>query len=121
MKGIVQWKSENEAVAKVSKNGKVTAVKAGTTRIKAVVNGITMTCEITVKKTSISKSTISIVAGNTSRLNIIGISSGITWSSSNKSVASVSSTGVITAKKAGTAVVTARVNGQIYTCKVTVK
>lgn len=45
----------------------------------------------------------------------------ITWSSSNTDVASVSSSGTVTAKKAGTAVITATaVNGKNASCTVTV-
>ena len=45
----------------------------------------------------------------------------ITYTSSNKNVATVSSTGVITAKKAGTAVITVKSGSKKVTCKVTVK
>jgi len=119
--GKVQWESEDATIAEVSKSGKATAVKTGSTKIKAIVNGITMTCKITVKKPYISKSSVSILIGRTSRLNIIGISTGITWSSNNKSVASVSSTGIVTANQAGTATITATINGKEYTCKFIVK
>ncbi|MEE1318995.1 MAG: Ig-like domain-containing protein, partial [Ruminococcus sp.] len=45
-----------------------------------------------------------------------------TWSSSNSSVASVNSSGKVTAKKAGTANITVKTsNGKTATCKVTVK
>ena len=117
----IQWESEDATIAIVSKSGKVTAIKKGTTKVNAMVNGITMTCEITVKNPFISKNSVSILVGKTSRLNIVGISSVITWSSSNKSVAVVNKSGVITAKKKGTATITATINGKKYTCKVTVK
>lgn len=48
--------------------------------------------------------------------------SNVTWYSSNNKVATVSSTGKVTAKKAGTATITAKTsNGLKATCKVTVK
>lgn len=43
-----------------------------------------------------------------------------TWKSSNSKVASVTSNGKVTAKKKGTATITAKANGKTYTCKVTV-
>jgi hypothetical protein len=44
----------------------------------------------------------------------------VKWTSSKKSVATVSSKGVVKAKKKGTATITAKVSGKKYTCKVTV-
>ena len=43
-----------------------------------------------------------------------------TWSTSNKSVATVSSKGTVTAKKNGKAVISAKVSGKTYKCTVTV-
>ncbi len=45
----------------------------------------------------------------------------ITWKSSNKKVASVSNKGKVKAKKAGTAVITAKIKSKKVTCKITVK
>ncbi|MBQ5473642.1 MAG: Ig-like domain-containing protein, partial [Lachnospiraceae bacterium] len=47
--------------------------------------------------------------------------SGVKWSTSNKKVATVSSKGKVTAKKKGTATITAKVSKKSYKCKVTVK
>lgn len=46
----VQWKSSDPAVAKISKNGKVRAKKAGSATITAKVNAKKLTCRVTVKK-----------------------------------------------------------------------
>lgn len=45
----------------------------------------------------------------------------VTFTSSNKKVATVTAKGVVTAKKAGTAVITAKCGGKKAVCKVTVK
>lgn len=45
----------------------------------------------------------------------------VKWSSSNKRVATVNSKGKVTAKKKGTAKISAKVGGKTYKCKVTVK
>ena len=50
-----------------------------------------------------------------------GTSKKVTWSSSNKKVAAVSTKGKVTAKKKGTAIITAKVSGKKYKCKITVK
>ncbi|MBP5476860.1 MAG: Ig-like domain-containing protein [Paludibacteraceae bacterium] len=44
----------------------------------------------------------------------------VTWSSSNENIASVSSTGLVTAKKAGNATITASTDGKSASCAVTV-
>ena len=54
-------------------------------------------------------------------LKISGVKKKVTWTSSNKKVATVSSKGKVTAKKKGTATITAKVGNKKYTCKITVK
>ncbi|SFR98841.1 Ig-like domain-containing protein [Anaeromicropila populeti] len=44
----VKWKSEDQSIAKVTRFGKVTGVKSGTTYVIAKVKGITLKCEIIV-------------------------------------------------------------------------
>ncbi len=46
----VTWKSSNTKIAKISAKGKVTAVKAGTTKVYAVYNNKKYYCKVTVKK-----------------------------------------------------------------------
>lgn len=48
----VTWKSNNKKIAKVSSKGKITAVKAGTTKVYAVYKGKKYYCKVTVKKTA---------------------------------------------------------------------
>lgn len=72
-------------------------------------------------KTAISKTKLTMVVKDKYTLKVTGTSKKVKWSSSKKSVAAVSGKGRITAKKAGKAVITAKVNGKKYRCKVTVK
>jgi len=80
---------------------------------------------IAVTKVTLNKSSVSVQRGKKYTLKATVVPSNatnkkITWSSSNTSVASVSS-GVVTAKKAGTATITAKSsNGKLARCKVTV-
>lgn len=59
--------------------------------------------------------------GQTFTLKLIGTKKKVSWTSSNKSVASVSKKGVVKASKKGTAVITAKTGKKKYTCKITVK
>ena len=54
------------------------------------------------------------------KATIVGASKNIVWSSSNKSIAIVSSTGKVTARKAGTCIITAKANNCKATCLVRV-
>lgn len=69
----------------------------------------------------LNKKNVSINVGKTYTLKAKGTKGKITWTSSNKSVATVSSKGVVKAKKKGTAVITAKYGKKKITCKVTVK
>ena len=132
----VKWSSSNEAVAAVDSNGKVTAKKAGTAVITATSsNGKTAGCTVTVKQKeiaitgiSLNKSTTSLTESESETLTATITPSNATgdktvkWSSSNEAVAAVDSNGKVTAKKAGTAVITATSsNGKTAGCTVTVK
>lgn len=87
-------------------------------------------CLITVKnaptKVSLNKSDITIGVGETFSLTSSVpdgcASNSIVYSSNNTSVCTVSTSGLITGKKAGTATITTKTyNGKTATCKVTVK
>lgn len=69
----------------------------------------------------ISKKSVTLTKTQKTTLKITGTKKKVKWSSSKKSVASVSAKGVVTAKKKGTAVITAKVGNKKYTCKVTVR
>lgn len=68
----------------------------------------------------ISKAKATMEVDSTLKLKITGTKAKVTWSSSKKSVATVSSAGTITAKAEGAATITATVSNKKYTCKVTV-
>mgnify|MGYP000097071004 CR=1 FL=1 len=127
----VTWSTNNSNVVTVS-GGKVIAKNNGTVVITAKIpNGKTARCKITVKaapsKISLNKTSITVGIGEQFDFNSY-LPSGtashrVVYSSSNSAVASVNSAGgIMTAKKVGTAVITAKTfNGKTATCKVTVK
>lgn len=70
----------------------------------------------------ISQKTLSLTVGDTKTLKVTtSLKGSITWKSSDKKVATVSSKGKVKAKKQGTAKITAKVKNKSVTCKVTVK
>lgn len=64
---------------------------------------------------------LSLTVGDTATLKLSGVFSGITWSSSDKNIVSVTSSGKITARKKGTSNVIATYNGIEYDWIITVK
>lgn len=117
----VEWSSNKIYVATVDRNGKVTAKKPGKATITAKVGDQIYTCSVTVKKPVINTKSFTITAGQKRTLKVTNKTGKITWKTSKKSVATVSGEGVVTAKKAGKATITASVDGCKLTCKVKVK
>lgn len=119
--GAISWTSANSSIATISATGLVKGKKVGTTWVTATFDGKAYACTVTVAKPAISSSKVSITASQTTWLKIAYSSKSVRWSSSRSSVASVSSGGKITARKAGTATITATVDGYRLKCTVTVK
>lgn len=112
-----KWTSSNKKVATVgAKTGKVTAKKKGTATITAKYGKKSYKCKVTVKaykyatKLTVSPTSKSLTVGKTQKITVkytgAPTTTGVTFKSNNTAVASVSSKGVITAKKAGTAKIT---------------
>ena len=130
----VVWESDDEAVATVDDNGKVTAVGVGTATITVTTleGGFTATCIVTVVETYVVPTGITVTpmalnldSGDVYELSATvkpaGANPNVTWSSSNAAIAEVDGNGVVTAKAAGKATITVKtVNGYSATCAVTV-
>ena len=124
----VTWTSSDESVAKVA-DGKVTAVKAGKATITAKCGSKAAECVATVtvpvSSITLDKTILSLTIGETTRLKatitpIDATIQTITWSSSRNSVATVSSTGLVTAIAEGTTIITASADGVYASCTITV-
>ena len=127
-----KWYTSRSSVAAVSSTGRVTARAVGTAVITAkTVNGKTATCKVAVSPvpTGVKISPTALTLGKGESYTLKGTvlpndakNKTCKWYTSRSSVAAVSSTGKVTAKAVGTAVITAKtVNGKKATCKVTVK
>ena len=136
----VTWASGNTKVATVDANGVVTGVSKGTATITATVVGkdskkytasTTVTVVVPATGITVSPTTGTVNVGKTISLkSALAPSTAnpvtVTWTSSNSSIATVSSSGVVTGKGVGTVTITATITGkgnQKYTAsaKITVK
>ncbi|RGI27970.1 hypothetical protein DXC28_00755 [Ruminococcus sp. OM08-9BH] len=121
----VTYTTSNNAVATVSSTGVVKGVKAGTAVITATCGNAKATCKVTVKTSTIkfAASAASVYTGKTVTVKATATPSAtVTYTTSNKAIATVSSTGVVKGIKAGTVTITATTStGLKATCKVTVK
>ena len=77
--------------------------------------------DVQAAKMKLNKSAVIINRGASTSLKVSGSKKKVKWSSSKKSVASVSATGKVSGKKAGTAYIYAKVGKRTLKCKVTVK
>ena len=135
----VTWTTSNSSVATVSNSGLVTAKTSGTATITTRTTdgtNLSASCSVTVKQNSVLATSISmnktsaeVSVGGTLQLTATVLPSNatnktVTWTTSNSSVATVSSNGLVTAKVTGTATVTARTTDGTNlsaSCSITVK
>ena len=139
---VASWKSSNKKVVSVGRNGKIKGLKAGKTATITVQlqSGLKKSFKVKVQKKNVATKSLKVVNVSTGKkvsskvslkrkqtLKLAATVSPITskekvkYSSSNKKVASVSSKGVIKAKKKGKATITVKSGKKTYKIKVTVK
>ena len=132
----VTYKTSNKKVATVNAKGKITAKKKGTATItiyskadKKKTCKIKVTVGTPVIKVKLNKTKANLNVGKSLTLKTTlspkkPSNKGIIWKSSNTKIATITSKGVVKAKKAGTVKITATAkdgSGKKATCKVTVK
>lgn len=124
------WSINDNSVATISQSGLLVGKSVGEADLKVKAdNGVYAMLRVVVSNpsptsVSISPSSVTITEGQSRYLSATvypsSVSQLVTWSSSNTDVVSVSSSGKVTALKAGTAVITAKTsNGKKATCTVT--
>ena len=148
--GTLTWKASKDGTLEVTSDGIVTAVKEGTGKVRVLLegaDGIKAVCEYTIKPqkdtvppdtldkeqprdpmkvdgVTTNTATVTLKVGGTQQLTATispaDSKAPITWTSSNESVAMVSSTGLVKALKAGKAVITAKAGDKTAAVAVTV-
>lgn len=129
----INWTSDNPLIATVSASGLVTAVSAGTTTIDAGVDALHAKATIMVRRVPVGTVVVALAnaqlfpggattasATLTDSLGVAATNRVITWTSSSGAIATVSSTGVVTAIAAGTATITATSEGKSGSAVLTV-
>jgi uncharacterized protein YjdB len=129
----ITWSSGKSSVATVSSSGVVTGAAAGSAWIFAASEGQKDSASISVTlppvaSVSVSPASTSLLVGDTKALAVtLKDASGatltgrsVTWVSSDKAVATVSSAGLVTAVGAGSATMTAASEGESGTASITV-
>jgi trimeric autotransporter adhesin len=129
----VKWSVSDNNVAIISPTGMVTAHHEGSATITADVNGVAGKASVVVsagavKSVSVSPASLSLATGGTRQLAAVltdaagnTINNGaVAWSISSSAIASVSSTGLVSAKHSGNAVITAAAGGATDTVPLTV-
>lgn len=118
---VTSWYSSDETFAVVNSKGIVTAKKEGTCIVTAnLAGGLSLCSNIIITNGGLEHSNITIYRGTSIVNSIIGASTDVTWKSSNKKIATVSSNGKIKGIKLGKCTVSAFFNGAIYKCNVQV-
>ena len=101
---VVKYTSDNEKVAAVDENGRVTAKKAGTALITASADGYQSTCRIVVKKPTfqVAKKMIKVKKGKKARIIVkVCPSTKVVFASANKKIAAVTKKGMLKGMKKG--------------------
>ncbi|MDE5744884.1 MAG: Ig-like domain-containing protein, partial [Paramuribaculum sp.] len=128
----ITWTSADETIATVDETGKVKAINRGETDIIAITaNGLTASYKVTVKVIDADSITLSLndtimAEGDYVQLTATvspenTTNKTITWTSADETIATVDTTGKVTAVKSGTTDITATtVNGLTASCEITV-
>mgnify|MGYP000625213106 CR=1 FL=1 len=121
---VVKYTSDNEKVAVVDENGRVTAKKAGTALITASADGYQSTCRIVVKKPTfkVAKKMIKVKKGKKARIIVkVRPTKKVVFASANKKIAAVTKKGMLKGMKKGRTKIKVKCYGITKTVIVIVK
>ena len=122
--GTIEWKSDDESIATVDQNGKVTGVSGGNTKVTARIGGAIAECTVyVVEDLSINKKELTISAGRDYIIEAMSNPQGLKneWVSTNEEVATVDENGMVHGVAPGTCQIKAVLAGIEAVCDVTVQ
>ena len=122
-KKAVKWTSSDKSVAKIDSKGVITCLKNGKTVITAKAGSKKSSCKITVKSAEVKfpKSAYEVYTDSTIDIKA-ECKKSVSYKSSDNSIATVSSSGIVTPKTEGTVKITAESkSGKSSSCTVNVK
>ena len=130
---VIAYNSDAPAIATVNTSGIVTAIAPGIARVTATSEGKSGSVSITViaepvVSVQLSPSTLNVLTGSTQQLTAVALSSvgtpllgrPVTWTAGAPTIASVTSSGVVSALTPGVAIIFAAIDGVFATSTVTV-
>ena len=127
----VSWVNSDDTVISLA-NGKVTALKEGTSTVTVIAGNQSASCAVTVAKSvvpvtsvTLDQTSVTLEKGKTVKLVATvnpadATDKTVTWTSSDVSIASVDQDGTVRAVKGGSATITAKAGEQSAVCRVTV-
>ena len=115
------YRSSNSKVVTVNSNGVMVARAKGSAVVTGKYKTVKWTYRVKVEAPRLSATSLNLTPGSSKQLKVSGTTRKISWSSSAPSVVFVSNKGVIRARKIGSSIITAKINGVRYVCKVGVK
>lgn len=107
------WKSAHSSKIAVA-NGTVTAKKAGTATVSAVVDGKQVSCTVTVSEPKLDTPTLIVQKGKTAKIKVSGTKAGsvIRYKAKNSKIVKVTSTGKIKGLTYGSTAILVTVDGK---------
>ena len=110
--GKCYWSSDDPSVVSVDSSGTIRGIKAGTATVTLKANDLTDTIKIDVLEPELDAEDIILSEGDTERINytVSGPDTTVYFTCSDNSIAAVDEFGMVTAIKAGSAVITLEAN-----------
>ena len=114
------YRSSNPKVVAVNAKGVMVAKAKGSAVVTGKYKSVKWTYKIKVESPRLSATSLKMSAKSSKQLKVTGTTRKVSWSSSSPRVATVTSKGKVTALRSGSTVITAKINGVKYSCKVVV-